>query len=69
MIVDQTVNASTDRYCLRISSNLESRLCSFYPSQGGQSCFPDHNGTLLDDLVQMIPGLATFEVIYKSPDL
>jgi hypothetical protein len=35
---------------------------SFYSSQGRQTSFPDHNATLIDDLIACVPGLATFEV-------
>ncbi|KAL5524211.1 hypothetical protein ACEPAF_9351 [Sanghuangporus sanghuang] len=46
-ITDDAVNASAD---------------SFYSSQGRQTSFPDHNETLIDDLIKEVPGLATLEM-------
>ncbi|KAL5501919.1 hypothetical protein ACEPAH_9180 [Sanghuangporus vaninii] len=46
-ITDDAVNASAD---------------SFYSSQGRQTSFPDHNETLLDDLIKEVPGVATLEM-------
>ncbi|KAL5519701.1 hypothetical protein ACEPAG_1361 [Sanghuangporus baumii] len=47
VIIDNAVNASAD---------------SFYSSQGRQTAFPDHNETLIDDLIKEVPGLATLEM-------
>ena len=64
-VVADTMNASTDRYVVSLTSKIHMVHIlpnSFYSSQGRQTSFPDRNANLIERLQSSVKDLATLEV-------